>query len=215
MYAQPWPEPLAELIEMLKNLPGVGKRSAERMALALYLWEPSKLESLAGNLASLHTRIHACPVCGNLSDAPDGGPCAICSSPVRDQSIICVVEDVAQIHSLESAGVYKGVYHVLGGRIAPLEGKFPESLSIPQLESRVANGAFREMILALSQDIEGQATAVYLANRFQGRGFSITCPARGLPAGSDLIYADAATIALALDARTALHQDAGGQEETR
>ena len=215
MYAQPWPEPLAELIELLKNLPGVGKRSAERMALALYLWDPAKLESLAGNLASLHTRIHPCPVCGNLSDAPDGGPCSICSSPVRDQSIICVVEDVAQIHSLESAGVYKGVYHVLGGRIAPLEGKFPESLSIPQLEARVAAGGFREMILALSQDIEGQATAVYLANRFQGRGFSITRPARGLPAGSDLIYADAATIALALDARTTLEQGAGDQEYRR
>ena len=206
MYAQPWPEPLAELIEMLKNLPGVGKRSAERMALSLYLWEPAKLEALAGNLASLHERIHACPECGNLSDAPDNGPCAICASPVRDKSIICVVEDVAQIHSLESAGVFKGVYHVLGGRIAPLEGKFPESLSIPRLESRIAAGGIREMILALSQDIEGQATAVYLADRFRGRGFAITRPARGLPAGSDLAYADAATIALALDARTALNR---------
>ena len=81
MYAQPWPEPLAELIEMLKNLPGVGKRSAERMALSLYLWEPAKLEALAGNLASIHERIHACPECGNLSDAPGNGPCAICASP--------------------------------------------------------------------------------------------------------------------------------------
>jgi recombination protein RecR len=206
MYAQPWPEPLAELIEMLKNLPGVGKRSAERMALSLYLWDPAKLDALAGNLASLHTRIHSCPECGNLSDAPDNGPCGICASPVRDRSIICVVEDVAQIHSLESAGVYKGVYHVLGGRIAPLEGKFPESLSIPRLETRVAAGGLREMILALSQDIEGQATAVYLANRFHGRGFAITRPARGLPAGSDLTYADSATIALALDARTSLNR---------
>ncbi len=214
MYAQPWPEPLAELIEMLKNLPGVGKRSAERMALSLYLWEPAKLEALAGNLASLHERIHACPECGNLSDAPGNGPCAICASPVRDKSIICVVEDVAQIHSLESAGVFKGVYHVLGGRIAPLEGKFPESLSIPRLESRIAAGGIREMILALSQDIEGQATAVYLADRFRGRGFAITRPARGLPAGSDLAYADAATIALALDARTALNRQTTQEEES-
>ena len=214
MFAQPWPEPLAELIEMLKNLPGVGKRSAERMALSLYLWDPPKLEALAGNLASLHTRIHACPECGNLSDAPDNGPCGICASPARDKSIICVVEDVAQIHSLESAGVFKGVYHVLGGRIAPLEGKFPESLSIPRLEARVAAGGIREMILALSQDIEGQATAVYLANRFQGRGFAITRPARGLPAGSDLTYADSATIALALDARTSLNNRPNEQEDT-
>ena len=104
---------------------------------------------------------------------------------------------------------------MLGGRIAPLEGKFPESLSIPRLESRIAAGGIREMILALSQDIEGQATAVYLADRFRGRGFAITRPARGLPAGSDLTYADAATIALALDARTSLNRTKEQENDPR
>lgn len=200
------PQTLNELIELLKNLPGVGKRSAERLALAVYQWDDGKLDALSENLASLHTRIHACPVCGNLSDAENNGECNICSSPLRDSSVICVVEDIAQVNSLEAAGVFKGVYHVLGGRIAPLEGKFPESIAIPQLDERIARGTVRELILALSQDLEGQATAVYLAERFRGRGLKITGLARGLPAGSDLTYADSATLAVALNARISLDE---------
>ena len=203
------PPALDRLIRDLTRLPGIGRKTATRLALHILRGPAGEARELAESLLTLHEAIHLCRQCCAFSESD---PCAICADPGRDRRILCVVEDVAQIHSLESAGVFKGVYHVLGGRIAPLEGKFPESLSIPRLEARVSGGGIREMILALSQDIEGQATAVYLANRFRGRGFVITRPARGLPAGSDLTYADAATIALALDARTSLNQSKGQEE---
>lgn len=208
-----WPEALDELMQLLKNLPGIGKRSAERMALSMYHWDAKKLSALAENLATLHDRIHPCSVCGNLADAAGGGLCAVCASPLRDRGVICVVEEPQQVNVIETAGVYKGLYHVLGGRIAPLEGKFPDSISIPQLDARLASGEAKELILALSQDIEGQATAFYLANRFKDKGLRITRLSQGLPAGADLTYADAATLAIALNARTSVEGgNHGGQE---
>lgn len=202
-----WPEALDELMQLLKNLPGIGKRSAERMALAMYRWDPQKLSALSQTLASLHDRIRPCPICGNLADAESGGLCSICASPLRSRSILCVVEEPQQVNVIEAAGVFKGLYHVLGGRIAPLEGKFPDSISIPRLEARLAEGEVKEVILALSQDIEGQATAFYLANRLKGRGLLVTRLSQGLPAGSDLSYADPATLAIALNDRTSLEGD--------
>ncbi len=200
----PYPAALAEMMEIFKTLPGVGKRSAERMVLAVLKWDESKLTALAGLFAALRDRVGECAVCGNLADRMESGEalCPFCAAPDRDITSLCVVEDALQIRSIEAGGVFRGVYHVLGGRIAPLEGKDIGSLTIEKLESRLDEGVIREVILALSPDVEGQATAVYLANRLKDRNLRISRPARGLPAGSDLSYVDAATIAAALNGRT-------------
>ena len=198
------------LSQELSKLPGIGQKTATRLAYYLLNQPEQTAENLAGAIVSARKSVRFCRVCQTLTDRE---VCPICSDDRRDRTQILVVETPQDLEAYERTGSYKGVYHVLGGRIAPLEGKFPESLSIPRLEERIAAGGIREMILALSQDIEGQATAVYLANRFQGRGFAITRPARGLPAGSDLTYADSATIALALDARTSLNRP-NEQEDT-
>ena len=204
----PYPEALRELMEHLRNLPGVGRRTAERMALSIFQWEAPRLAAFAETLRTLRERVTLCRLCGNLADdsAPDG-LCAVCSSPARDHSSVCVVETPPQIRVIESAGVFRGVYHVLGGRIAPLEGRMAEDLAIDALRDRIAAGGVREVILALSPDVEGQATAVYLANLLKDLDVRITRPARGLPAGSDLAYADPATVAVALNARVVLDKD--------
>ncbi len=203
MAVQPYPAALAELMELMKTLPGIGRRSAERMAIAILKWDTAKLEAAGEIMRTLHDRVGECSVCGNLADGSgENALCPFCASTDRDTSSICVVEDALQIRTIEAGGVFKGVYHVLGGRIAPLEGKGIESISIDKLEQRLDEGGFREIILALSPDVEGQATAVYLANRLKSRPeLRISRPARGLPAGSDLSYADPATIAAALSGR--------------
>ena len=152
---------------------------------------------------TLKQRVRKCPQCGNLAgDDTEDGLCMICISPVRDASVVCVVEEATQIRSIEASGVFKGLYHVLGGRIAPLEGKGIESIDVDGLEKRIAGGGIREIILALSPDVEGQATAIYLANRLKFPELKISRLAQGLPAGSDLSYADPATIAAAVSGRT-------------
>lgn len=200
-----YPCALAELAELLKELPGVGKRSAERMMLNFFKWDNVKREELGALLVNLQNRVGTCPECGNFSDRSEDGesvmPCPICASPVRDRSIICVVEEPSQIRTLEASGMYRGMYHVLGGRIAPLEGRGVESITASELGARLEAGTFSEMILALSPDIEGQATAVYLADIFKDLPLKISVLARGLPAGSDLSYADPATVAAALEGR--------------
>ena len=198
-----YPQALEELMELLRGLPGVGRRSAERMAFSLYSWDSERLEALSANLHTLKQRVGKCPRCGNLSgDDSEDGLCGICASPVRDASVVCVVEEATQIRTIEASGVFKGVYHVLGGRIAPLEGKGVDSIDADGLEKRIGEGIIREVILALSPDVEGQATAIYLANRLKDRNLKISRLAQGLPAGSDLSYADPATIAAALSGRT-------------
>ena len=205
-----YPQALEDLMELLRGLPGVGKRSAERMALHFFSWDDTRLEALSGVLSDLKKKVGKCTVCGNLADIREDGRvlCPICASPSRDPEVICVVEDTPQIRSIESCGVFRGVYHVLGGRIAPLEGRGVESISADALEKRLEAGTFREIIFALSPDVEGQATAVYLANRLKKFGLKTSRLAQGLPAGSDLSYADPATIAAALSGRTAF--DKGG-----
>ncbi len=202
MHPSKYPDALEGLMEMLRSLPGVGRRSAERMALAMLKWDDGRLSALSESLRDLRRRVTVCPECGNL--ATDGGLCLICSSPLRDLSSICVVEEAFQIRAIEACGAFKGRYHVLGGRIAPLEGKTAESLTLEQLFKRLDEGSAKELILALSPDVEGQATAVYIANKLKGGALRISRLARGLPAGSDLSYADPATVAAALDGRTSL-----------
>ena len=201
MNSAAYPEALQELMDLLRGLPGVGRRSAERMALQLYSWDPARLEALAETLGTLHERVGVCPECGGMSSGKEE-LCGICSSPLRDAAQICVVEDFPQIRSIEAGGVYKGRYHVLGGTLAQLEGRLADSLSIEPLLKRIAAGGVREVILALSPDVEGQATSIYLANLLKDKPVKISRPAQGLPAGSDLSYADPATIAVALNGRT-------------
>ena len=201
-----YPQALEDLMEHLRSLPGVGRRSAERMALHFFSWDETRLSVFSEILSALKKNVGKCTVCGNLADIREENGkvlCPICASPSRDPEVLCVVEDTPQIRSIEASGVFRGVYHVLGGRIAPLEGRGAESISADALERRLENGNFREIILALSPDVEGQATAVYLAARLKRFGLKTSRLARGLPAGSDLSYADPATIAAALSGRTA------------
>lgn len=194
-----YPEALEELAQLLKGLPGIGRRSSERMALALLDWQQEKLDALAGNLHELKERVTYCPECGNLAE--DGGKCAICASFSRDPGVICVVEDAGQIANIEKTGMYRGVYHVLGGKLSPLSGRGPDALNIAALQRRIAANRIGELIIALSSDVEGRATAVYLADLFRDAGLRITRLASGLPAGSNISYADPETIAAAFSGR--------------
>lgn len=195
-----YPEAFAVLIELLRGLPGVGKRSAERMAMQLYKWNDSRLSALSQVLGELHEKIGTCPVCGAMSGGKDQ-QCPVCQSPKRDRSVICVVEDFAQLRTIEVGGIYHGLYHILGGKLSPLEGRGAESLAIPSLLKRLADGSVREVILALCSDVEGRATEVYLSGMLKDKGVKISRLAQGLPAGTDISFADAATISAALSGR--------------
>lgn len=196
-----YPEAFLILIELLRGLPGVGKRSAERMAMQLYKWNDSKLSALSSVLSDLHERIGTCPECGAMS-AGKSALCPVCASPKRDRSVICVVEDFAQLRTIEAGGTYRGLYHVLGGKLAPLEGRTAESLTIPALLKRLSDGTVKEVILALCPDVEGRATEVYLTGILKERTtIRISRLAQGLPAGADISFADAATISAALSGR--------------
>lgn len=195
-----YPEIIEDVIEMLKSFPGVGARGAERMLLAMLKWPEGKLVHMAELLRSLPERVTFCPECGNL--ASDGNACDICLSHSRNLALICVVENFSQIISLEKSGYFKGVYHVLGGKIAPLAGQAADKLKIAELITRINKHQVTEVILALSSDIEGQATAIYLAQILQPHNVKVSRLAQGLPAGSDLAYADAATLTVAINNRT-------------
>src|ERR1700677_1279950 len=174
------------LIEGLSRLPGIGPRSAERLALHLAQNPPQAVQRLAQELVEARQRIRTCSVCGALTE-PD--PCAICQDPRRDASVLCVVERPLDVFALEKAGSFRGRYHVLGGKISPLNGVEPEDLRLAELESRLGAGV-TEIVVALSTDVEGDATSYYLAKRLAGKGAKISRLAHGLPAGSGLEFAD-------------------------
>ncbi len=197
-----YPVALEEVISQLRRLPGVGKRGAERMALALLKFTPEELQLFGETIAQLPENTFYCPVCGNLTDS--NTPCSICSSPRRDESVICVVEDFTRIAGIEKSGGFHGLYHVLGGRLSPLDDETEDTLRIAALEKRLESGKVKELILALGGDVESRATAIYLARKFEDKVGRITKLAQGLPAGADLAYADSATILAALNNRNAL-----------
>ncbi|MBI2072935.1 MAG: recombination protein RecR [Gemmatimonadetes bacterium] len=183
----------------LARLPGIGKKTATRLTYFLLKQPRSALERLAEAITALGTRVAACSVCGNWSDAD---PCGICADARRDAGLVCVVEEASDIAAIERSGEYRGVYHVLGGHVSPLDGIGPEDLRIDPLRARVANGgAVREVILATNASLEGEVTATYVRGVLEPHGVKVSRIALGLPVGGDLEYADGLTIARALAAR--------------
>jgi recombination protein RecR len=192
------PEPLTNLIAALATLPGIGPRSAERLALHLVQAEAGAARRLADAILSARERIRLCPACGSLTDQV---PCLICADPRREAGLLCVVERPVDILPLEKAGVFRGRYHVLGGKLSPINGVEPEDLRIAELEQRLGAEPIREVILALPTDVEGDATSYYLAKRLGSRAVRVTRLAHGLPAGSGLEFADELTLGRALEGR--------------
>jgi recombination protein RecR len=192
----PLPEPITALADALNRLPGIGPRSAERLALHLAQNDAEAVRLLAKIIVEARERIRVCGLCGSLTE---NDPCPICSDPRRDSSLICVVERPVDIFTIDKSGSFHGKFHVLGGKISPLNGVEPEDLRITQLEGRLSNA--KEIILALSADVEGDATSFYLAKRLAGKGVKITRIAHGLPAGSGLEFADEITLSRALEGR--------------
>jgi recombination protein RecR len=196
------PESITALIAALAKLPGIGPRSAERLALHLVQSEAGAVRQLAETMVQARERIRLCSVCGALTEQV---PCSICADPRRDPSLLCVVERPVDILSVEKAGTYRGRYHVLGGRISPLNGVEPEDLRISELEQRLADEPIEEIIIALPSDVEGDATSFYLAKTLSAKPVRLTRLAQGLPAGGGLEFADELTLSRALEGRRAIN----------
>ena len=187
-----------ELTSELARLPGIGRKTAMRLTYHLLRQPPAQSRRLAESLVSLIERVRACERCHNFTELP---LCALCADPRRDATTLCVVEEAADIASVERAGEFRGLYHVLGGRLSPLDGVGPDDLAIGALLARIEPEGVREVILATNPSLEGEATALYVQRQLASRGIRITRIARGLPVGGDLEYADGVTIAQALSAR--------------
>lgn len=186
------------LAENFARLPGVGRKTAIRLVFHLMKRPKEEALRLSGSIREVAETIRPCERCGNFADAD---LCEICSNPGRDTSLLCVVEEAYDVGAIERTGQFGGVFHVLGGRLSPLDGVGPEELSIPHLLERVASDAVSEVIVATNASVEGEATAVYLENAIRPLGVKVTRLARGIPVGSDLEYVDGTTIAEALAGR--------------
>jgi len=196
-------ESIARLTGMLTKLPGVGAKTAERLAHHIVRLSRQEAMELAEAIREVKDNVRRCSVCFLLSDSD---PCPICSDPTRDHSIICVVEDARDAAAIEASGGFRGLYHVLGGRLAPLEGIEPEDLTAGALLGRIKAGEVREVILATNPDMEGDATALFVRDALKALPVRVTCLARGVPSGSHLEYANAAILADALEGRRELEQ---------
>jgi recombination protein RecR len=202
MKAADFPEPVRDLITQLKHLPGIGPRSAERVAVWLLQSPKAEPDMLAAALRTAKESIRPCPVCGFF--ATDEG-CALCDDPKRDDRMLCVVEQATDVLPLERSGAFRGRYHCLGGKLSPLDRVSPEDLHIPELLRRIeAAPDETEVILALGSDVEGEATANYLAELLRGRNCRLTRIAQGLPAGGGLEHADELTLMRAMQGRRSL-----------
>ena len=191
-------EPMARLIEELKKLPGVGTKSAQRYAFHLLRSSDEDAAALADAVRGLKASLRLCSICNNVTDID---PCAYCASPSRNQRLVCVVEEPTNIDSVERTQMYQGVYHVLHGTLSPLHGVGPDQLRAKTLIGRVERGEVDEVILATSPTLEGEATASWLATALRGVSVKITRIATGVPAGSDIEYADEVTMARAIEGR--------------
>lgn len=191
---------LEKAAEQIATLPGVGKRTALRLALDLHRRNPEEMRVFVEALVELKTKTHTCSICSNISDEPI---CSICSDPHRSKELICVVEDVRDIMAIENTRSFKGLYHVLGGVISPMDGIGPKDLNIDTLVERSENAALKEIIFAVSPTMEGDTTNFYLYKRLNREGLLITALTRGVSVGSELQFADEITLSRSLEQRQA------------
>jgi recombination protein RecR len=194
-------EPMARLIEELKKLPGIGSKSAQRLAFAILRSSEDDAAALAKAIGDVRAHLHLCSICNNITDVD---PCEYCSSPTRNQRLVCVVEEPTNIAAIEKTRHYNGVYHVLHGALSPLHGIGPEQLRISSLMRRIEASEVDEVILATNPTVEGEATATYLSQQVKRASVRVTRIATGIPAGSDIEYADEVTMAKALEGRREL-----------
>ena len=190
--------PLANLINELTKLPGIGGKSASRLAYWILKRSPAEAEALATAIVEVKQKIFRCSLCNNMTDVE---PCAICIDSRRDSTLICVVEEAFNIATIEQTREFKGVFHVLLGALSPLKGIGPQDIDVAGLVKRVQRGGIREVIIATNPNVEGEATALYLAQQLRPLGVKTTRLAFGLPVGGDLEYADQVTMAKALEGR--------------
>jgi recombination protein RecR len=190
--------PLANLINELSKLPGVGGKSASRLAYHILKRPMADAEALAQAIMEVKTRIFRCSVCNNMTDVE---PCSVCSDPRRDRSVVCVVEEAFNIPTIEQTREFRGVFHVLLGALSPLKGVGPQDIDVAGLVRRVQQGEIREIIIATNPNVEGEATALYIAQQVRNLDVRTTRLAFGLPVGGDLEYADQVTMAKALEGR--------------
>ncbi len=190
--------PLARLIDEFHKLPGIGPKSAQRLAYYLLRMPPQEAQALAAAILDVKERVSLCSICQNVTEID---PCRVCSDDRRDRTIICIVEEPLDILAMERSGNYEGLYHVLHGAISPMDGIGPEDLKTAELLHRLRSGEVVEIILATNPNLEGEATAMYLTRLLKPLGVRVTRLARGLPVGGDIEYADDVTLARALDGR--------------
>ncbi len=191
-------EPMARLIDELKKLPGIGSKSAQRLAFHILRASDDDAEALAAAVRDVKAYLRLCSVCNNITDVD---PCSYCASATRNQRLVCVVEEPTNIASVEKTRQYNGVYHVLHGSISPLHGVGPEQLRISNLLRRINSGEVDEVILATNPTVDGEATAVYLSQQIKRPGVRVTRIATGIPAGSDIEYADEVTMLKSIEGR--------------
>ena len=192
------PEPLGRLVEQLQRLPGIGAKSAQRLAFHVLKTPREEIERLADAMREVKDRVTYCTICSNITDVD---PCCYCTDSARDPRIICVVEEPENVNGIEKTRDFKGLYHVLMGALSPLHGVGPDDLKIRELLSRVGTGGVEEVILATNPNVEGEATAIYLAKLLKPLGVRVTRIAMGVPVGSDLEYADEVTMHKAMEGR--------------
>lgn len=192
------PDAITQLVAAFAKLPGVGPRSAERIALHLVQTDVPLVKQLADTILHARDKIQLCTTCGALTEK---SPCPICDDARRDASLLCIVERAVDILSVEKSGTFRGKFHVLGGKISPLDGVEPDDLRIAELEKRLTHEPVREIVIALGTDVEGDATSFYLAKRLARSGLMVSRIAYGLPAGSGLEFADELTLSRALEGR--------------
>ena len=194
-------ESVEQLTEQFAQLPGIGRKTAHRLALYVVKMTREDVVTFAKALVNVKDKVRYCSLCSNITESD---PCLICSNTKRDRSLICVVEQPTDVLALERTNEFKGLYHVLGGALSPLDGVGPEDLRIKELLQRLSNAIVDEVILALNPNVEGEATTLYLSKLLKPLGMKVTRIARGLPVGTDLEYADEATLSRALEGRIAV-----------
>lgn len=194
-------EAIQHLTNQLSRLPGVGKKTAQRLAFHIVSMPEEEVRELAVSIFNGKKKVHYCPVCGNFTDVD---PCAICADPKRRHDIVCVVRDARDVNALERMREFDGLYHVLGGVISPMDGVGPDDIRIRELMTRLASGEISEVVLATNPDVEGEATAAYISRLIKPMGVKVTRIAHGVPVGGELEYTDEVTLLRAFQGRTTL-----------